>query len=371
MHIVIRWNIKVLQILFLFLLVVVSDACWAAALRDGKIEVPKGHGLFHVELVTRLYAPLGDGPFPLIVLNHGKDFGDPRFQSSSSFYGQALQFVRRGYAVIVPIRQGFAGSSGFYLSAGGNIEDSGVAQADDIAAAIDYARTVPFIDTNRVVAIGQSAGGLATIALGARKIPGLLGLISFAGGIRFTNLPGSERNLVVAFGDYGKTTTIPSLWMYGDNDSLFPPPLAHRMLDAYNGAGGNAQFIDFGIFGNDAHAMFSSFNGTLVWLPQVEKFLTSLGLPVDIRYDLRSQANGIDIEDVSAVPYLNEVGREGYRHFLWSAPPRAFALSQNGHWSFRSGTDARMEALNGCAKHGGVQCRLYAVDQELVPQGAQ
>lgn len=371
MHIVNRWKIGALPFFLLPLLLVLSHTSWAASLRDEKIEVPKGHGLFHVELETRLYAPLGNGPFPLIVVNHGQDFGEPRFQSSSSFYGQALEFVRRGYAVIVPMRQGFAGSGGFYLSAGGNIEDTGIAQADDVAAAIDYARTVPFIDTNRVVVMGQSAGGLATIALGPRNISGVLGLINFAGGLRFANEPGSERNLVVAFRDYGRKTIIPSLWMYGENDSLFPPPLAHRMLDAYNGAGGHAQFINFGSFGNDAHSMFGSFNGTPIWLPQVEKFLTSLGLPVNVRYDLRNQANGTDVEDVSAVPNLNDAGREGYRRFLWSAPPRAFALSENGHWSFRTGTDAQKEALNGCAKRGGVQCRLYAVDQELVPQDTQ
>jgi dienelactone hydrolase len=365
-HIASRRKFDGLALSMLAFLMVFSPLSHAASLRDEKILVPKGHGLFHVELETRLYAPLGDGPFPLVVINHGKNPGEPRFQSSSAFYGQALEFVRRGYAVIAPMRQGFAGSSGFYLSAGSNIEDTGLAQADDIAAAIDYAKTVPFIDASRIVVIGQSAGGLATIALGSRNPPGVLGLISFAGGLRFMNTPGAERNLVVAYGDYGKTTTIPSLWMYGENDSLFPPPLAHRMLDAYNGAGGHAQFVDFGSFGDDAHAMFGSFSGTPIWLPQVEKFLASLGLPVDIRYDLRSHSDGPDIEDVSAVPNLNDAGREGYRRFLWSASPRAFALSENGHWASRTGPDAQKEALDGCAKRGGLQCRLYAVDQELV-----
>jgi dienelactone hydrolase len=364
------WSASRMLALLAFVMVL-SHSAFAASLRDEKVMVPKGHGLFHVELETRLYAPLGEGPFPLVVINHGQNPGPPRFQSSSAYYGQALEFVRRGYAVIVPMRQGFAGSSGFYLSAGGNIEDTGFAQADDVAAAIDYARSVPFIDASRVVVVGQSAGGLATIALGSRNPPGVLGLINFAGGLHFVNTPGSERNLIVAFSDYGKTTRIPSWWMYGDNDSLFPPPLVHKMLDGYNGSGGHAQLVDFGNFGNDAHGLFGAFNGTAIWLPQVEKFLASLGLPTEVRYDLREHVDGPDIEDVAAVPNLNEGGREGYRRFLWSAPPRAFAVSENGHWASRTGPDAEKRALDSCAAHAGTQCRLYAVDQHLVSPPTQ
>jgi hypothetical protein len=38
-------------------------------------------------------------------------------------------------------------------------------------------------------------------------------LVNFAGGLHFDNCPGSQRNLVEAFGSYGKTTHVPSLWM--------------------------------------------------------------------------------------------------------------------------------------------------------------
>jgi dienelactone hydrolase len=338
----------------------------AASVRDESVMVPEGTGLFGIRLETRVYAPIGNGPFPLVVINHGKDPGDPHFQNASGYYGQALEFVRRGYAVIVPMRRGFAGSGGFYPHSSCNIESNGLTQADDVQAAIDWAKTQPFIDGSRIVVIGQSHGGLVTMALGSQNPPGVLGLVSFAGGLHFDDCPGSERSLVEALGSYGQTTRIPSLWMYGDNDSLFPPPLAQRMLAAYNGAGGHAQLIDFGTFGSDAHAMFGSYDGESIWLPAVGKFFTSLGLPFDVRYDLRANPKGPDIEDASAVPYLNATGRAGYRKFLWTPPPRAFAVSTNGHWAYWSGPDAQQHALDDCVHRAGISCTVYAVDQQLV-----
>jgi dienelactone hydrolase len=357
--------VKLLRLL-LVLGACLAQAAGAATLRDESVMVPKGHGLFHVELETHIYAPPGDGPFPLVVINHGKEFGDPHFQQSADYYGQALEFVRRGYAVIVPMREGFAKSGGTYRSDSCNDEDDGLTGAADVLAAIDYAKHLPYVDPTRIVVIGQSHGGLATMALGSLNPPGVVALINFAGGLHFLNCPGSERSLVEAFGAYGKTARMPSLWMYGDNDSLFPPPLVKRMLTAYEDAGGHAQFIDYGTFGSDGHIMFSQYNGMPIWLPAVSRFLTSLGLPFEVRYDLRAHTDGPDIEDVDAVPYLKPAGREGYRRFLWYAPPRAFALSPDGHWAYRFGENAGQQALAECARIGGAHCELYAVGQELV-----
>jgi dienelactone hydrolase len=347
-------------------LIAAAHPAAAASIRDESVMVQKGKGLFSVQLETRLYAPTGTGPFPLVVINHGKELGDPHFQLASQYYGQALEFVRRGYAVVVPMREGFAGSGGFYPRGTCNIESNGLTQADDVLAAIDWAKTLPYVDGSRIVVIGQSHGGLVTIALGSLNPPGVLGLVNFAGGLHFDNCPGAQRNLVTAFGSYGHTTHVPSLWMYGDNDSLFPPPLVQQMLGAYNEAGGHAKLIDFGTFGTDAHTMFGSYTGTRVWLPAVQQFFVSLGLPFDVRYDLRAQADGPDIEDTNAVPYLNEKGRAIYRQFLWASPPRAFAMSPNGHEAYWSGPNAQQHALADCARFAGMNCTLYAVDQNVV-----
>jgi len=56
----------------------------AADLRE-EIVMVKKPGVFGAELETTLFRPPGDGPFPLIVVNHGKASGNPRFQARSRY----------------------------------------------------------------------------------------------------------------------------------------------------------------------------------------------------------------------------------------------------------------------------------------------
>ena len=96
---------------------------------------------------------------------------------------------------------------------------NGHAQAADVLDTIDFARDQDWIDDERIVVAGQSYGGLATIALGTQYVPGVRGLINFAGGLRDEgNHCDWRAELVRAFGIYGGNSKLPSLWMYGVND---------------------------------------------------------------------------------------------------------------------------------------------------------
>jgi dienelactone hydrolase len=72
------------------------------------------------------------------------------------------------------------------------------------------------------------------------------------------------------------------------------------------------------------------------------------------------------IDDVNAVPFLNDRGRDGYRKFLNMRRPRAFAIAADGGWDAAAlGPDPLAYALNACDRlHRG--CRLYAVDGDVV-----
>ncbi|RBL66574.1 hypothetical protein C3E98_036785, partial [Pseudomonas sp. MWU13-2625] len=85
-----------------------------------------------VTLEATLFKPNGPGPFPLVVFNHGKNTGDLHLQPRSRPLAFAREFVRRGYAVIAPNRQGFAGSDGTYQQEGCNVGKNGLAQAADV-----------------------------------------------------------------------------------------------------------------------------------------------------------------------------------------------------------------------------------------------
>jgi dienelactone hydrolase len=255
------------------------------SLREEVLMVAKP-GLFTLQLETTLYRPPGEGPHPLVIINHGKAAGDTRFQSRARFLVAAREFVQRGYAVAIPMRQGFSKSSGSYIGGGCNVASNGVVQAEDVKVVLDHLAQRADIDARRVVVIGQSHGGLTTLALGTLRLPNVVGLVNFAGGLRNENCVAWEQTLARAIGGYAKDTTVPSLWFYGDNDSFFPPRVWQDMHAQYTAAGGHARLVAFGSFGSDSHTLFGARAGPPIWLPEVGKFFVELGLPFEKRHTL-------------------------------------------------------------------------------------
>lgn len=342
-------------------------------LNEQVIMVPAGPGL-GVALETTVYKPDGAGPFPLLVINHGKAPGDPKLQSRDRFVHMASAFVRRGYAVMVPMRTGFAQSTGRYIDHGCNMTANGYTQANDVRDAINYARQQRWVDAEHIVVAGQSYGGLATMALATQEIPGVRGVMNFAGGLRVHG--GScdwQGSLVRAFAEYGKRSKMESMWMYGANDSYFGPELVKRMHNAYTVGGASAQLIAFGEFKRDAHTMLASRDGAQVWLPEAERFLARIGMPVQEKFAVAPQQQATSyaaVDDVSALPYLASTGREAYRSFLQRQTPRAFAVSASGAWGWaEEGEDPAANALAACQTKSPQPCQLYSVDNFVVWPG--
>jgi dienelactone hydrolase len=336
------------------------------------VLVPAGahHG---ARLETTVFRPNGPGPFPLIIINHGKDAGRTSAQPRDRFYYMAHAFVERGYAVMVPMRQGFANSTGRYRDHGCDMKANGYTQAEDIADTLDYARSQAWIDADHIVVAGQSYGGLATMALGTEELAGVRGLINFAGGLRDdSNGCGWRSALVSAFADYGSRNKIPSLWMYGENDSLFGPDLVTRMHAAFEQAGGRAQLVEYAPFKRDSHGMLASRDGQKVWLDDTMKFLDRVGMPTKVVNKvplppLPQPTNFAVTEDVDAVPFLSENGRRAYREYLTKMTPRAFAVSASGSWCWaEEGEDPEARALATCSAKSDKPCRLYSVDTHVV-----
>ncbi|MCW0111355.1 alpha/beta hydrolase family protein, partial [Burkholderia pseudomallei] len=117
----------------------------AANLNETVIRIPVD-AAGAITLEATVFKPDGPGPFPLVVFNHGKNPGDLRAQPRSRPLSFAREFVRRGYAVVAPNREGFAGSGGTYIQEGCDVERNGVAQARDVAATIGYMSKLPYVD---------------------------------------------------------------------------------------------------------------------------------------------------------------------------------------------------------------------------------
>jgi dienelactone hydrolase len=343
----------------------------ANGLNEAVIQIPEGD----IALETTVFKPEGAGPFPMIVFNHGKLPGDSHAQPRNRPVALAREFVRHGYVVVVPNRRGFAGSGGQYAGRGCDVEANGFAQAQDVTATVEYMSTQSYVDKTHIVVAGTSHGGLTTIAYGARdavSAPGVRGLINFSGGLRQDECEGWQKNLVDAFGDYGQNVRLPSLWLYGDNDSVWQGDLSAKMYAAFTAHGARANMVDFGNYKNDAHRLVGDRDGVQVWWPRVKTFLAQIGMPTSVQYQVAEpsvpQATDFaELNSVKAVPYVDESGRDGYRNFLNQYSSRAFAVSDSGAWSWAEGGDDPMSvAIANCQKQSSDPCHLYAVDNRVV-----
>ena len=345
------------------------------ALRE-KIDRVSSNSFLEPELEVTTYMPNGDGPFPLVVINHGRSLGDAKFQERYRPILAAREFVSRGYAVVVPMRQGFSKSGGTEISGGCNVHSNGIQQAISVKRTIEWASSKSWADSSRIVVIGQSHGGLTTLAYGTDPQVGVKLLINFAGGLRQTGCTAWEHSLISAFGEYGKKSKLQSIWFYGDNDSFFSPFVWKSAFEQYKLNGGQAELIAFGKFGNDAHSMFGSRNGLPIWVPVVMKSFESVGLPTKVTQVIKPssditpppESGFATINDIGKVPVKNDNARDGYKKWLEASPPKAFAIHPiKGSWASTWGGDSpNSRALNNCSKFANDPCKLYAVDEIVV-----
>lgn len=348
-----------------------------ASLNETLQIIPK-KGLFTIDLETTIYKPDGDGPFPIAVINHGKSPGDSRFQGRYRPAVAARYFLQRGYAVIVPMRQGFSKSTGGYIGGGCNVESNGRVQAEDVKAVLDYVTQQSWADKNNMVVLGQSHGGWTTLAFGALGYPGVKALVNFAGGLRQESCISWENNLAKGAAEYAIQTRVPSLWFYGDNDSFFSASTYRAMFERYTSSGGAARLVAFGLFGNDAHSMFGSRSGASIWQPEVTQFLATQGLPsaplsINAKYGVVSstvvppKSDYAVLDDASKLPFVKDSGRAGYTNYLSKTMPRAFALAPSGAWGWADGGDDPLKrAMDICNRNGKGLCKLYSVDDFVV-----
>jgi dienelactone hydrolase len=335
------------------------------------ITVPITAGGATVTLEALLTRPAAPGRYPLVVLSHGapRDGADRPTMAPTAASAIAIEFARRGWAVIAPMRRGYGRSQGPYAESSGACKSpdypaSGRASATDLIETIKYMARQDYVDPGRVLLVGHSAGGFASIAAAAQNPPGVLAVLNFAGG-RGSDAPDSvctEARLVDAYAGFGRTVRIPTLWLYAENDHFFGPKLARRFFAAFTGAGGTGTFVALPSFGKDGHQLFHD-DGVPLWRDRVDAFLREHNLPT------WSKPISEPIVKLPAPPNLSAAGRESFANYLASANfEKAFAVTAKGGYGWstgrRSADDAARAALETCTKNAP-NCRIYAVDDAL------
>jgi dienelactone hydrolase len=264
----------------------------ASDLHETIVKVPIGeHGPLGVQerdLVATTYMPDGAGPFPLIVLSHGSP-PNPRDRPKVGRYRQLPQirtFVGLGFAVIVPIRRGYGATGGVDEEDAGSCRHpdylvAGQQAAQDVLAAIAYAQTLPKVDREHVVLVGQSAGGFASLAAASYAPKGLVAVINFSGGrggnpLTHPGMPCDSQQMAETISHFAATTSVPVLWHYVQNDKYFSPTVVATWFAAFKDAGGQGEMIVEPPFGKNGHGMFTVNDSIPIWLPHFEQFLAPL-----------------------------------------------------------------------------------------------
>lgn len=338
------------------------------------------------ELLVTTFRPEGAGPFPLVVISHGRktetraSYERQRYESASRY------FLRKGFAVAVPLRLGYG-----ELADAGDPESSVSctqprfasaldAAAQQIATVAQFMQQQPDIDPQRLLLVGTSVGGVSTLAATALRMPGQVAAIDFAGGHggdpeKHPGEPCGERVLRQLHGRYGALNAAtghptPTLWIYAENDHYFGPRHARAWAKAYAEAGGQVDLRVLPVYGADGHKLFTT--GNQVWQPLVDEFLLGLGYDVPgalVPPPIVAQ----QLPMAEQLPVRGEKAEAAFAKFLAATPPKAFAINPlSGRWGYAQGDDAWSRALALCDKGNAdatvqhPRCRLYALNEQLV-----
>lgn len=209
-----------------------------------------------IQLAATLYRTRLPGRQPLVILNHGAPgFAADAVQRTWHFEAEARFFLAHGFNVVVPMRKGRGQSGGPYL------ERTAIPTAIQVASAVEdedtvvnAMRTESWVDPARIIVAGWSRGGGLSVVYAARHPDKVAGVINFSGGwwseyeskYEPETSGAEEAQMRGLLATAGKTTRVPEVWLYADNDEFFSTAYARKIFDAFRANGGTGDFLTFG-----------------------------------------------------------------------------------------------------------------------------
>ena len=239
------------------------------------------------------YKPEGNGPFPLVIYNHGSRAGAERREVPFLYVANVLK--NNGYAVLVPERRGYGLSDGstFNEEVGSDVSDRMMRrfheEASDVLAGLDFLKhgnsgrstgtttlaDAGQIDFRHVAIMGWSHGGIISLVTAGERHD-FVALIDQAGGaLTWNRSPTLQRELPGA----ARKIKIPALCMDAQNDAT--TNAVREVGDAIKASGEWEKTIIYPPFtpssnpGNIApgHLIFG-IGGISIWQNDMLSFLT-------------------------------------------------------------------------------------------------
>jgi len=243
-------------------------------------------------VAATILRPAGPGPFGAVILNHGVPVSDKERAgaSSSDLLTSAAVFAQRGYVVVLPLRRGFGATGGEFAEYTGSCSHPDYlrgeqAAAEDVMAAYEYARALPYVDPHRMILAGHSAGGMvALFTAGMRQPEGLVAVLAFAAGrggnpALHPGVPCAAEPLARMLDMVGRSIEAPVMFHYAENDQYFNPDTTRFWFKRFTAGGARAEYVLQPPFGDDGHYVFGDRAGVRYWVPAVESFLARHDVP--------------------------------------------------------------------------------------------
>lgn len=235
-----------------------------------------------VRLETVGAKPVGEGPFPAIVFNHGSTGrGQNRALYSRTVAPAVIAsyFVERGWMILFPQRRGRGKSGGVYgegLAADGSgyscDVDTAVAGFEravaDVDAVVSHLRGRSDVDQQRLVVGGVSRGGILAIAYAGMRPSTFSGAINFNGGWLGQGCANHEIVNPMLF-ERGAAAGIPTLWLHGSYDQYYRIGHCRGNFDRFRSAGGEGRFVAAPM----GHALMFK---PALWADHVDRYLHEL-----------------------------------------------------------------------------------------------
>ncbi len=251
---------------------------WASdALEKPKIvHFPNGN----LTLGGELYLPEGDGPFPVVLYNHGSA---PGMKNSMASAAIGPKFVEKGWGFFMPYRrgQGLSEGQGPYImdeikAAWWNPFESATEklveihkgpQLGDQMAALAWLREQPYIDASRIATAGNSFGGIQ-VMLGMARADYCAGINAAGGAQSWDDSEGLQallKNAAVA-------AKGPIFFFQAENDYDISP--SRVLSSTMKNAGKSASikiYPEFGSGEKEGHSF--PYRGVSVWFDDALQFV--------------------------------------------------------------------------------------------------
>ena len=242
-----------------------------------------------VTLHALLWRPLGRGPFPAVLLNHGSGRTREELQRLGPYEKQAdllgPVFARHGYVFLFLFRRGV----GLSADQGTNAVDlmnSEFAvhgqearntmqlellenrEMNDALSGLAYLRTLPEVDAHNVVLVGHSFGGSLTLLMAERE-PNLRAVVIFScAGYSWDQSAELRARLLTAI----THIQMPVFFIHAANDySLAPGMALDKRLQQLGKPHLLKIYPPIGKTADDGHVF--PFLGVSIWEPDVFAFL--------------------------------------------------------------------------------------------------